>query len=463
MYNLRNQNELAYFKLFVDEELLSIMVEETNIYAEQMIIDGICNETIGTGSRLNTWFPTSVVEMQRFLGVLLWMCLDAKPKLGDYWRKSSLYWSEAASVMSRNRFENLLRVWHFSNNELCPHWDRLYKIQSVVNLLNKKFKKVISHGDRVYIDKTIIPFHRRLKFRQYMNGKSHKFDIKLFKLCLPGGYTYHTKIYCGEDKTDSMSVIFETMSEYLDKGITLYTTNYFTSIELAQKLKERKTHLVGTLRENRNGIPQTILSTELQKGDIIGKERNGIVIFKWKDKRDVLVLSTKHTDEIVDVPGMDGARRKPKAVVEYNKAKTCIDPSDQVSSYSNSVRKSFKWFKKVAVELILGSSIVNAHHLYNHIENQHRSINAFREKLCLQLLSTGKVKEEIPRPVNKHVYCSSGAKGRCTNCYKKNKDQSGRLHAMKITKQTTSGCPGCEKPFLCLNCFFETHRIIPNN
>ena len=159
---------MAYFQLFMDEELLNLMVHETNTYAEQIIIIAIADESTTKGSRLNDWYPTTKEEMQQFLGVILWMGLDKKPRLSDYWRKSSLYWSEAAKIMTRNRFEMLLRVWHFSDNEACPTGDRLFKIQSVVDLLNKIFKKTVSHGDKVCIDETMIPFRGRLKFRQYI-------------------------------------------------------------------------------------------------------------------------------------------------------------------------------------------------------------------------------------------------------------------------------------------------------
>nr|CAI5845623.1 unnamed protein product [Callosobruchus analis] len=60
--------------------------------------------------------------------------------------------------------------------------------------------------ENVCIDETMVPFRGRLKFRQYIKGKRHKFGIKLFKLCMSGGYLLHAKIYCGQDKVDGMSV-----------------------------------------------------------------------------------------------------------------------------------------------------------------------------------------------------------------------------------------------------------------
>ncbi|KAK9695310.1 Transposase IS4 [Popillia japonica] len=307
--------------------------------------------------------------MHCFLGYLLWMGLDRKPKLRDYWRTSELYWSNAAKYMSRNRFEIILRLWHFADNELCPPGDRLHKIQVLVDLLNEKFKRIIFPDENLCIDETMVPFRGRLKFRQYVKGKRHKFGIKLFKLCLPGGFTYHVKIYCGSDKIDGMSVatkvVLELMGDCLGKGATLFTDNWYTSVELAENLLARNTHLVGTLRRNRKGLPVEVVSAKLKKGEIIAREKNGIVVLKWKDKRDVLMLTTKHDDTMTEIPGRVENRSKPQAAIDYNKAKGYIDVSDQLSSYSTAVRRSVKWFRKLAVELLTGASIVNAHYLYN--------------------------------------------------------------------------------------------------
>ncbi|KAI4472517.1 hypothetical protein M0802_016744 [Mischocyttarus mexicanus] len=91
------------------------------------------------------------------------------------------------------------------------------------------------------------------------------------------------------------------------KGHTLYTDNWNTSLELAEKFISKNTHLVGTLRTNRRGNSHQVLSTKLKRGQIIAKENNhGITILKWKDKKDILVLSTKHSSEMVNVKCRSG-------------------------------------------------------------------------------------------------------------------------------------------------------------
>lgn len=109
---------------------------------------------------------------------------------------------------------------------------------------------------------------------------------------------------------------------------------------------------MGTLRTNRKGSPSEAINTKLKRGEIIAKENNqGITVLKWKDKRDILVLSTKHSSEMITVKTKRGFLPKPKIVAAYNTAKTSIDLSDQMSAYSSPLRKTFKWNKKLAFEL----------------------------------------------------------------------------------------------------------------
>lgn len=87
---------------------------------------------------------------------------------------------------------------------------------------------------------------------------------------------------------------------YLNNGRTIVTDNFYTSLPLANELLKNDTHLVGTLRSNRVKLPE-VMKTKLKKGQIIGKENtDGIVVAKWHDKRDVSMMSTKHTIDMVD-------------------------------------------------------------------------------------------------------------------------------------------------------------------
>jgi hypothetical protein len=83
-------------------------------------------------------------------------------------------------------------------------------------------------------------------------------------------YTWNIKLYCGKEQDAGASVptnVVEltTLSEKLLNARRLaITDNYYTSIELANKLLDKKTHLLGTLRANRRGNPKEVTTKKLK-------------------------------------------------------------------------------------------------------------------------------------------------------------------------------------------------------
>jgi len=112
-----------------------------------------------------------------------------------------------------------------------------------------------------------------------------------------------------------------------------------------------------------------VVSAKLKKGEIIGRENEvGVVVSKWKDKRDVLMRSTYHTLDVVNTDKLNRKReeiQKPQCIIDYNAGKAGIDLSDQLAAYSSPVRKSVRWYHKVAIELLMGTSVVNALVVHN--------------------------------------------------------------------------------------------------
>jgi len=243
---LDDYQPIHFYNLFVDDEIMHYLVNETNKYALQCIISGIVNESILDYSRLNEWTDVNLSEMKCFIGFIIWMGLDKKPSLNDYWSKNLLYKNFVSKYMSKNRFRAILSMFHFSDNENSSNVDRLYKIKPLLDMMNNKFHKMYEPDESVCIDETMVPFRGRLNFRQYIPGKRHKYGIKLFKLCMKGGYTWHIKIYGGKEKEPgkqvATSVVLELMKPLLGAGRTLYTDNYYTSVDLAHKLLD-KTHI----------------------------------------------------------------------------------------------------------------------------------------------------------------------------------------------------------------------------
>lgn len=95
----------------------------------------------------------------------------------------------------------------------------------------------------------------------------------------------------------------------------------------------------------------------MKKTEICGKQcQNGIIVLKWKNQRDVLMLSTcdgleqeqiqtrrkrASPNNTVFTPIM-----KTKVIIDYNTGKCGIDKSDQMTSYACVNRRGVKWYRK---------------------------------------------------------------------------------------------------------------------
>lgn len=150
----------------------------------------------------------------------------------------------------------------------------------------------------------------------------------------------------------------------------MFIDNFYTSYELAVKLLNFQTHVVGTVRHNRKFMSKAVMFHPLKRGEIISREDdNGIVVLKWRDVRNVRILSSKHAPIMVPISDSSTLcgrppKIKPLAIIAYNTGKSGIDRSDQMASYATTIRKSIKWYRKLAIHFLIGISIVNAHVVY---------------------------------------------------------------------------------------------------
>lgn len=457
-----------FFSLMVDDAIFQLIVDDTNEFA----INKIAAKEASKEARIRNWSTTDIFEMKSFFALILFMGLVKLPKLSDYWSRDEIIGHPfPRTIMSRNRFELLLQMVHFSQQDEANKSNRLHRVSKLIDKLNENFKKHYIPGEDLCIDESVVPFRGRLIFRQYNKQKRHKYGIKIFKLCTLPGYTYKLSIYAGKenDKTNSTpaNVVMCLCSDLFDKGHTLYTDNWYTSVDLARQLLNKETHLVGTIRKNRKHLPKNIITAKLKRGEHIAMESlDGITFLKWKDKRDVYVLSTKHTDKFRRVMSTKSRKMsfKPEIVLDYNKAKGAVDLSDQMTAYCTPLRKSVKWYKKLAISLLLNTALVNALVLYQ-MTGRRMQIVEFRKQILLGLIREKQktVGDSRPKRVKHKLEKKDGPSKKCrrscVNCYKVNAKTMGRKQAKNKTKKVVTFCATCpEKPFLCLDCFYEIHK-----
>jgi hypothetical protein len=133
-------NPIDCYRHFITDEIIRLMVRETNQYAEQHIQ----TQKLTKRSKALQWRPTTNEEMFSFLGIILEMGIVQMPEIDYYWSKSKLFGSEAIqNTMSRDRFELLLKLFYFSNNqEAHADQDRLFKLRLLLDLLRTRFKSI---------------------------------------------------------------------------------------------------------------------------------------------------------------------------------------------------------------------------------------------------------------------------------------------------------------------------------
>ncbi|KAJ8879450.1 hypothetical protein PR048_020058 [Dryococelus australis] len=79
--------------------------------------------------------------------------------------------------------------------------------------LRRHCHKFQSPEENMAIDESLIPFRGRLKFRQYIPNKRHRYGIKVYKLWLLQRYTWHAKIYTGKEERERCPIIYGNSSD----------------------------------------------------------------------------------------------------------------------------------------------------------------------------------------------------------------------------------------------------------
>jgi hypothetical protein len=88
---------------------------------------------------------------------------------------------------------------------------------------------------------------------------------------------------------------------------------------------------------------------------------------KWRDRREIIMLTTMHRDVMVTLNKKDRKTqeyvRKPQCVTDYNEKMGAVDHSDMMLSSVECIRKTIKWYKKLFFHTV-NLCLLNAHAFY---------------------------------------------------------------------------------------------------
>ncbi|KAF6214011.1 hypothetical protein GE061_011740 [Apolygus lucorum] len=201
--------------------------------------------------------------------------------------------------------------------------------------------------------------------------------------------------------------------------------------------------------------PPEAVSSELKKGNIFAQySSNNICVSNWRDKREVLAISSEFGHKPVKVKNKRGQEReKPRFMKGY-------DRQDQMLSYYSPAHKTLRWYKKLGIH-IFHLMLNNAYLLFKNYGtgNEKLDLHDFQLEICAALLPEPPPPPTIVPP-SFHVHLPTflpSAKGsnrtmrkRCKKC----------MEDKNIRKDSMYGCPSCQGfPGFCLEpCFRSYHQ-----
>ena len=128
-------------------------------------------------------------------------------------------------------------------------------------------------------------------------------------------------------------VVFDLMVPYLDKGYHMYVDNFYTSLKLIQELEKGKTYACGTVCINHREFPKAFKVANLDVGSSTYIRMRNIVAVHWKDKKDIFVLLSIHSNQEETIQRHKGEISKPTMIQYYNMKMGGMDKRDHRLSY----------------------------------------------------------------------------------------------------------------------------------
>lgn len=411
---------------------------------------------------------TSPGEIKIVLGCMLIMCYNRVPAMHMYWsRNKSLQNLAIVEAISRDRYILLMSKLYFNDPEKPSDATKTYFIDEILACLKHTFSNTRSDSTFQSIDEAMAKFKGRSTLKQYLPLKPIKRGIKLWTRCdAVTGYVYDTNIYCGRETevtegTLGERVVFKLAESIKSSAVVLAFDRFFTSTILLDTIKFPA---LGTYISGRKNTPR-FQSNLKERGQCeIQKCSEGILGVKWKDTKEVLLMSNCHqpTISVVDRKMKDGSVKEiqcPEAIVFYNNYMGGVDHADHIIGLYDLDRRSNKWWKKVFYRLLL-TAVHNAHVIYEELIHKEVPLIGFMVDLAESLNSRGRSEATYKRSrkqgriskrakpmenVGDHLPIEKGGRNRCVRCKSRH-----------IEKRTKFVCQQCQVP-LCVQCFTPYH------
>lgn len=145
-----------YFSLVWEEDLYDIIADQANLYAFQK-------------STLD--LQVTAVEIQQFIGILVYTGIVPMLQYRMYWANDTRF-PHVADVMTRNRFDEIVRHFHIVYNEThVPGADKLFKTRRLINSIVEVCRRLPSE-EKQSVDELMIPLQGHLPIETICQEKA---------------------------------------------------------------------------------------------------------------------------------------------------------------------------------------------------------------------------------------------------------------------------------------------------
>jgi hypothetical protein len=425
--------------------------------------------------------------------------LNSPHNIRTPWSKDSTFRNDViACMMPFRRFSHIHNNFHLVDNATLPARETVaYKTARVTPLLvplQEKCRSVYKANSReLSIDEGSMGWKGHSAMRQYNPNKPHKYHVKSYKLVETNtGYLSNIILHDTTSRTvDEVVLTLLDESPYdAHEGYALFTDRFYTSPDLFWYLRTVEGFdATGTCLPNRHQFPATLKTEKkgkkTEKGDvqsmIARKGEGAMMAMRWKDSKDVFMLSTEANAEMTDCPSQRGRLtiKKPAVIPLYNKYMGGVDLNDYLEAKYSPCRATRKMWRKLAMYLI-STAVTNAYIIYGMVKKG-RTVRqsahfAFREKLGNVLLSMsvsqrlqGTTAVTPPIAINiGHLPMAYPPLASAVRKASNNPDADGKIQR-QVHRCQMDGCKfksifycvGCNKCF-CVksdkHCFYEYHK-----
>lgn len=244
-------NILQYFESFFDDDVVNMIVEETNRNAElKLRLKNIRKK----------WERVTSDELRVFLAVQILKGIVKKEDERMYWSKNpTIATPFFAKAITYQRFSLIKQYLRFASNEdfdlhTHPH-AKLCKIWPFYEKMVAKFQTNYTPEKFVTIEENLAVYKEQAGWLQYESFEKTPTIIKYFMLCeSKSGYVWRFLIHTGratsfdseyKDLPTSAQVVMTLMKPLLNKGYCLSLDDNYTSPQLSERLSSNETDIYG--------------------------------------------------------------------------------------------------------------------------------------------------------------------------------------------------------------------------